>query len=88
MFYSQDSFVELSAFLVIAFYAYRNRGTLRFSALLYTIAAESTVYFLAMVAAQVYIQLSFNLTKVRSLQVPAPLRDGHIRSQGPPFSVL
>jgi len=61
---TENLFVEVSAFLVIAFYVNRNRGTLRLSALLYRIAAESTVYFLAMVAAQIYIQMSFNLTKV------------------------
>lgn len=67
---TENFLVEVSAFLVIAFYVHRNRGTLRLSALLYKIAAESTVYFLAMVAAQIYIQLSFNFTKVYLLQFP------------------
>jgi len=52
---------ELSAFLVILWYAYRNKGTLRVSALVRTIATEATVYFLAIVAVQTYVQLSLTL---------------------------
>lgn len=59
--------LELSAFLVIVWYTYRNKSALKFSALIRTIAAEATVYFLVMVAAQVYIQLSLSLMEVLSL---------------------
>ena len=58
--------LELSAFLTIAWYTYRNKSALKFSALVRTIAAEATVYFLVMVAAQVYIQLSLTLMEVYS----------------------
>jgi len=53
--------IELSAFVVVAWCAYRNVNTLKFSAVVRTIVAEATIYFLAMVALQIYIQLSFAL---------------------------
>ena len=52
---------ELSAFLVVIWCAYRNVSTFKFSAVIRTIVAEATMYFLAMVALQVYVQLSFAL---------------------------
>ena len=66
--------LELSAFLVIVWYTYRYRVTLKFSVLARTIVAEATVYFLAMVALQVYVQLSLSALKVQC-QPPAPFRD-------------
>jgi len=59
--------LELSAFLVIVLGAYRNKGTLKFSALVRTIVTEATIYFFVMVAAQTYIQLSAVLMRVLSL---------------------
>ena len=53
--------LELSAFVIVAWCAYRNVNTLKFSAVVRTIVAEATIYFLAMVALQIYIQLSFAL---------------------------
>jgi len=38
--------------------------TLRISAVIRTIVAEATIYFLAMVALQIYIQLSYVLMEV------------------------
>ena len=67
--------LELSAFLVIVWYTYRNKSALKFSALVRTIAAEATVYFLVMVTAQVYIQLSLSLMEVYSLSFLAQFRD-------------
>jgi len=61
--------LEVSAFLVIVWYTYRNKSSLKFSALVRTIIADATMYFLAMVALQVYIQVSFVLTEVRSLSL-------------------
>jgi len=61
--------LELSAFLVIVWCAYRNKGTLKLSALVRTIVAEATIYFLVMVAAQTYIQLSISVVKVLSLLI-------------------
>ena len=58
--------IDLSAFLVVAWCAYRNMSTLKLSAVIRTIVAEATMYFLAMVALQMYVQLSFVLMKVRS----------------------
>jgi len=55
---------ELSAFLVIVCYTYRNKSALKFSVLIRTIAGEATVYFLVMIAAQIYIQLSLSLMEV------------------------
>ena len=80
---------ELSAFLVIAWYTYRNKAALKFSALVRTIASEATMYFLVMVAVQTYIQMSLSLMKVQSLSIylslcPAPLRD----NQSDRFRVL
>ena len=59
--------IEISAFLVVIWCTYRNKGKLKFSALARAIVTEATVYFLVMLTAQVYIQISFNLVKVRSL---------------------
>ena len=65
-----NPYIELSAFLVIVFYTYRNKRSLKFSGLVFTVVTESTVYFLAMVAAQIYVQISYNLIKVWSLSRP------------------
>jgi len=54
---------ELSAFIVIVLYTYRNKSTLKLSALIRTLVAEATVYFLVMVALQIYVQLSLALLK-------------------------
>jgi len=64
--------LESSAFLVIIWYTYRNKSTLKFSALIRTMVTEATIYFLAMVALQTYVQLSLSLTKVYSLCVSLP----------------
>ena len=58
---------ELSAFLVIVWCTYREKSTLKFSALIRRIITEATIYFLAMVALQIYIQVSLVLTEVWSL---------------------
>jgi hypothetical protein len=39
-------------------------SALKFSALVRTIVAEATIYFLAMIVAQTYVQLSLNLMQV------------------------
>ena len=57
---------DLSAFLIVAWYTYRNRGALKFSALIRAIATEGTAYFLVMVIVQTYIQLSLGLMEVQS----------------------
>ncbi|KAF9646554.1 hypothetical protein BDM02DRAFT_3118500, partial [Thelephora ganbajun] len=54
---------ELSAFFVIIWCMYRNKSALKFSALIRTIVAEATVYFLVMVAVQTYVQLSISLMR-------------------------
>ena len=64
--------LELSAFLVVVQYTYRHKSTLKFSALIRTMVAEATVYFLAMTAFQIYAQLSLVVMNVQSLPVPAP----------------
>ena len=62
--------LDLSAFLVVIWCAYRIKS----SSLLRTIAADTTIYFLTMVAAQVYIQLAYSLLEVRfPRSVPTPL---------------
>lgn len=60
---------ELSAFFVIIWYTYQNKSALKFSALVRTIAAEATMYFLVMVAAQTYVQISLSLTTGTSQQL-------------------
>ena len=55
-------YLDLSAFLVVIWCTYRNK----FSGLIRAIAADATVYFLAVVAAQVYIQTACVLMDVRS----------------------
>ena len=59
--------LDVPAFLAIIWYSCRNRGTLRFSALIRTIVTEATIYFFAIVAMQIYVQLSLNLMEVESL---------------------
>ena len=46
--------MELSAFIVIVWCIYRLNRALKVSALISTIVTEATVYFLVMVAVQVY----------------------------------
>lgn len=58
--------LELSAFLVIVRYTYRNKRMLKFSALVRAIVAEASIYFLAMIAMQIYVQSSVSLMKVWS----------------------
>ena len=58
--------LDLSAFLVIARYTYRNKRALKLSALIRAIIAEASIYFIAMIAMQLYVQLSVSLTQVRS----------------------
>ena len=65
--------LELSAFFIIVRYTYRNRGTLKFSALIRAMITEATIYFLAMIALQMYVQLSLIFMKVQSLG-PCPIR--------------
>jgi hypothetical protein len=64
--------LDLSAFLVIAWYAYRNRGTLKISALIRTFVTDATLYFLVMVAAQIHIQVSMSLQLVQTISFLAP----------------
>ena len=42
-------------------------NTFKFSAIVRTIVAEATIYFLAMVALQIYIQISLVLMEVQCL---------------------
>jgi len=56
--------LELSAFLVVAWYTYRNKAVLKLSALVRTIVSEATIYFLVMVAVQTYIQISLSVMEV------------------------
>lgn len=44
-------------------------GILKFSALARTLVAEATVYFLAMLTAQIYVQLSLILMEVQALSL-------------------
>ena len=62
MFLIARKYLDLSAFLIIAWCAYRIANSLQITVLIRTIVAEATIYLLAMVALQVYIQLSFALT--------------------------
>ena len=62
--------LDLSAFLVVAWCTYRNVNTLKLSVVIRTIVAEATIYFLAMVALQISVQLSLILA-VQSLS-PRP----------------
>lgn len=81
--------IEISAICTVVWYTYRNKRTLKLSALARVLVTEATVYFLVMVAAQIYIQLSFNLVKVWSLSVPASFPDNNLRSlQGQQLSLL
>ena len=64
--------LELSAFLVIIWYTYCNQSSLVISGVIRTVVAEATIYFLAMLALQTYIQLSLHITEVRSLSFLAP----------------
>jgi len=75
---TEDSYVDTSAILTVIWYTYRNKGSLKFSALARVIIAEATIYFIIMLAAQIYIQISFNLIKV-GLSIPAPLRGDNVR---------
>ena len=67
--------LELSAFLVMVWFTYREKSKLKVSVLIRTIIAEGTIYFLAMVALQIYIQVSFVLTEVWSLPIHTPFHD-------------
>ena len=49
----------LSAFLVVAWCTFRHLDVLKLSAVVRTIATKVTIYFLAMVALQLYTRLSF-----------------------------
>jgi len=58
--------VELPVFMTIVRYTYRYKSTFEFSTLVRTIVTKATIYFLVMVAAQTYIQLSFGFMRVWS----------------------
>ena len=57
---------DLFAFLVIAWYTYRKKRMLQFSVVIRAIIGDASIYFIAMIALQIYVQLSLSLTKVRS----------------------
>ena len=56
--------LDVSAFLVIVWCVYRSTSAFKFSAVVRAIVMEGTVYFLAMLAVQIYIQLSFVVVEV------------------------
>ena len=70
---TENPHAEISAILTVIWYTYRNKGSLKFSALARVIMTEATIYFIIMLAAQIYIQVSFNLIKVLSLDSCSPL---------------
>ena len=61
--------LDVSAFIVIIWFAYRGVSVFKLSAVARTIVTEGTIYFLAMLAVQIYIQLSFVLIKVLPLSL-------------------
>ena len=63
----REEHLELSAFLAILWYTYRDQKMLKFSGLIRTLVGEATIYFLAMIAMQIYVQLSLNLMQAWSL---------------------
>ena len=56
---------DLFAFLVIAWYTYRKKRMLQFSVVIRAIIGDASIYFIAMIAMQLYVQLSVTLSKVR-----------------------
>jgi len=56
--------LDVSAFLVLAQYAYRDLRVFELSTVVRAIVTEGTIYFLAMLAIQIYTLLSFVLMEV------------------------
>lgn len=60
----RETNLDVSAFLVLAQYAYRGMPVFKLSAVVRTIVTEGTIYFLAMLAIQIYTLLSFVFMEV------------------------
>ncbi|KAF9780093.1 hypothetical protein BJ322DRAFT_1165342 [Thelephora terrestris] len=57
--------LEISAFAIIVWYTYRNRGMLKFLPLVRTIVMQAGVWFIAIVVTQIYVQASLRSTYSR-----------------------
>ena len=66
MLFTRDTCIEISVFMVIVWYTYRNKDSLKFSALVRAIIAQATIYFLVIAGVQIYLQVALPFRTVRS----------------------
>ena len=57
----RNPWVETSAFAVVVWYVCRDKNILKFSALVRTIVKQATIYFIVIVAVQIYLQVILSL---------------------------
>jgi len=60
----REEYLDVSAFIVVAWCIFHNMRALKISTVIRTIATDTTVYFVVMVAVQVYSQLSYIFMEV------------------------
>lgn len=57
----KNTCIEISAFAVVVWYTYRDKNMLKFSSLVRTIVKQATIYFIIIVAVQIYLQVFLSL---------------------------
>ena len=73
--FTKDACIETSAFAVVIWYTYRDQNMLRFSALVRTIVKQATIYFIVIVAVQIYLQVYLSLGIVWPRPLPVFCHD-------------
>ena len=61
MLFMTNAYTEISAFAVVVWYVYHDKHMLEFSALVRTIVKQATIYFIVIVAVQIYLQVFLSL---------------------------
>ena len=64
MLLTKDGSIEVSAFTIIVWHTYRSSHGLRLMALIRTIVIQASVWFIAIIITQIYVQVSFHYMEV------------------------
>ena len=62
-----SSRLDVSVFAIVVWYTFRHTNMFKFSALLRTMLAQATVYIIAIIIMQIYIQVSLSCADQSSL---------------------
>ena len=65
MLFTKDACIEISAFTIIVWYAYHPGNTFKLMALVRTVLIQASIWFIAIIIVQMYIQVNFSSLAVR-----------------------